>query len=97
MNWVHVQASMCQILGLSHLLLPRLPSKIQGCKAHVSKLREAKTRTSHSFAGCRNDNVQDWPNLTASFSRDGVTVELTFSSWRTKYVWMAVMLAVYTP
>ncbi|OSD04010.1 hypothetical protein PYCCODRAFT_169305 [Trametes coccinea BRFM310] len=33
------------------------------------------------LGGCRNDHVQDWPDGIASFSRDGVAVELKFSSW----------------
>ncbi|KAJ2990911.1 hypothetical protein NUW54_g8339 [Trametes sanguinea] len=49
------------------------------------RLKAARSEDSNLalLAGCWNDHVQDWPNLTASFSRDGVTVELIFtgSSW----------------
>ncbi|CDO76714.1 hypothetical protein BN946_scf184796.g8 [Trametes cinnabarina] len=33
------------------------------------------------LGGCQNAHVQDWPNGTASFSREGVTVKLAFSAW----------------
>ncbi|KAL7281287.1 hypothetical protein ACG7TL_004596 [Trametes sanguinea] len=69
----------------SGILLAPLTATVtfDGPAAHSPSPKAVQSEDSNVtlLGGCPNDHVQDWPDGIASFSRDGVAVELKFSSW----------------